>query len=66
MVTYKVGSLFAGVGGVCLGFKQAYNKNKKFELKWANEIDKFACITYRNNFNHSLLEGDINKVLKPE
>ena len=51
---YSVGSLYAGVGGICLGFKQS-----GFDLAWANEFDKYACITYRNNFTHELIEGDV-------
>ena len=63
---YHVGSLFAGVGGICLGFLNAKNPESEFVLDWANEIDEFACVTYRNNFKHTLLEGDINLVLHPE
>lgn len=54
---YTVGSLYAGVGGICLGFQNAGAK-----LLWANEFDKYACITYRNNFSHTLYEGDIWKI----
>lgn len=64
--TYKVGSLFAGVGGVCLGFKNAEVTDKSYELVWANEMDEYACETYRTNFHHNLIQGDINKVLNPE
>lgn len=60
---YKVASLFAGVGGICLGFKQAKTKNAHYELSWANEIDKFACHTYRTNFSHQLIEGDLIEIL---
>lgn len=64
---YKVGSLFAGIGGVCLGFQQAKITDEAgYELIWANEIDEYACETYRANFSHSLIEGDVNKVLDPE
>lgn len=63
---YTVGSLFAGVGGICLGFANAKNHDAKYDLLWANEIDEFACETYRTNFDHTLLEGDINFVLHPE
>lgn len=54
---YTVGSLFAGIGGICLGFKQA-----GAEIIWANEIDKHACITYRENFEHTLVEEDIRNL----
>lgn len=54
---YKVGSLYAGVGGICQGFINAGSK-----LSWANEFDKNACITYRANFNHTLYEEDIWKL----
>ena len=32
-MNYKVGSLFAGVGGICLGFKNAKNKIGAFKAK---------------------------------
>ena len=51
----KVGSLFAGIGGIDLGFEQA-----GFDILWANEIDSDACKTYRRNFPDTyLIEGDI-------
>jgi DNA (cytosine-5)-methyltransferase 1 len=58
MASLKVGSMFAGIGGICLGFKQA-----RFEIVWANEIDSAACKTYRYNFGDNWLkEGDIRKI----
>jgi DNA (cytosine-5)-methyltransferase 1 len=51
---FTVGSLYAGIGGICLGFKKS-----GFDLLWANEYDKNACITYRENFKHNLIEGDV-------
>lgn len=56
-MTYKVASLFAGVGGICLGFK-----NAGAEIIWANEMDKWASQTYRNNFSHTLVEAKIEDV----
>lgn len=51
-------SMFAGIGGICLGFLQA-----GFQICWANEKDHAACETYRHNFgNHYLVEGDIRRV----
>lgn len=54
----RVASLFAGIGGICLGFKQA-----GFYIVWANERDAAACKTYRFNFGNSYLqEGDIRNI----
>ena len=58
MENYKIASLFAGIGGICSGFKQA-----GFNIVWANEIDSAACKTYRYNFRDIHLdEGDIRKI----
>ena len=54
---YTVGELFAGIGGIGLGFK-----NAGFILSWANEIDAKACHTYRKNFTHLLNNEDMTKV----
>ena len=40
MSKLKIGSLFAGIGGIDLAFAQA-----GFEIVWANEFDKDACKT---------------------
>lgn len=63
---YTVASLFAGVGGICLGFKNAKYKDLGFKLEWANEIDEYAAETYRTNFSHQLYEGDIEKIVDLE
>ncbi|ENK0556057.1 DNA (cytosine-5-)-methyltransferase [Clostridium botulinum] len=62
---FRVGSLFAGVGGICLGFKNALmgNGHNGYEIIWANEIDDYAATTYRVNFNHDLIVGDIEKIV---
>lgn len=52
---FTVGSMFAGIGGIDLAFEQA-----GFKVVWANEIDKYACSTYRLNFGSEyLVESDI-------
>lgn len=54
----KVASMFAGIGGICLGFK-----NAGCNIVWANDIDKYACRTYRLNFGNSyLVEQDIQLI----
>lgn len=57
MKKYRVGELFAGIGGIGLGFQEA-----GFRLVWANEIDEKACVTYRANFNHLLINKDMTEV----
>ena len=54
---YKVGELFAGIGGIGLGFQ-----NAGFDLVWANEIDEKACVTYSANFKHLLINKDMKDV----
>jgi DNA (cytosine-5)-methyltransferase 1 len=51
---YKLVSLFAGIGGIDLGFEFA-----GFDCIWANDFDKFACQTYRANVGNQIVEGDI-------
>lgn len=53
----KALSLFAGVGGIDLGFEQAGG-----EVIWANEIDEKASITYKENFKSHLEVEDIAKI----
>lgn len=54
---YKLVSLFAGIGGIDLGFEFA-----GFDCIWANDFDKFACQTYRANVGTQIVEGDIRLV----
>ena len=54
----RVASLFSGIGGIDLGFKQA-----GFNVVWANEIDKYAAATYSENLGRDhLVVGDIKKI----
>src|SRR5690625_5389341 len=59
---YTVGGLFSGVGGIELGFE----RTGKFDILWANENDKYACKTYRNNHNHTLYEKSIYNLTAKE
>lgn len=55
MTKYKVASLFAGIGGIDLGFEKAGARPI-----WANEIDKYCAVTFRaNHKNTDLVVDDI-------
>lgn len=53
----KVAGLFAGVGGIELGFSQA-----GFKAVVGNEIDKFAAVTYRLNHKNPLILSDVHNL----
>ncbi|MBF89768.1 MAG: DNA (cytosine-5-)-methyltransferase [Candidatus Marinimicrobia bacterium] len=50
-------SLFAGAGGMDLGFKQA-----GFDIIWANEFEEIFAQTYRKNIGGHIVVGDIKKI----
>lgn len=54
----KVGSFFAGVGGIDLGLEQTNH----FEVVYANEIDLYPIETYENNFKIKVDHKDIVEV----
>lgn len=55
---YSVGSLFAGIGGICLALRQS-----GANILWANEVDKYASKTFRENFSGtSFFEEDIRNL----
>lgn len=58
MKKLTVGSFFAGVGGIDLGFEQT----GKFRVVYANEIDEYPVRTYEKNFNLKVDNRDIHSV----
>lgn len=50
-------SLFAGIGGICMGFQRA-----GVDIVFANDMDKHACETYRNNFKHGIVEAKLEDI----
>lgn len=55
----KVIDLFAGIGGIRLGFEQAFDD---IECVFSSEIDKFAIQTYQANHNNETVHGDITQI----
>tara|TARA_Y100000031_G_scaffold147500_1_gene182625 strand:+ start:33 stop:1109 length:1077 start_codon:yes stop_codon:yes gene_type:complete len=48
---FKIASLFAGCGGLDLGFKKA-----GFDIVWANDFDKSVWETHKKNFKNTRLD----------
>ena len=61
MEKYTSIDLFAGIGGIRLGFDQAFGENIK--TVFVSEWDEFAQKTYRANFHDDFeIAGDITKI----
>jgi DNA (cytosine-5)-methyltransferase 1 len=66
---FKVVSLFSGCGGMDLGFKGGFTSLKKsysrqpFNIIWANELNEYACRTYKKNIGNHIHQGDIWKMI---
>lgn len=64
----KICSLFAGCGGLDLGFETAQHPFLKFKVIWANDVDESCAKTYKKNFTHTefinkdIWEYDLKKV----
>lgn len=57
---YKSIDLFAGIGGIRLGFEKAFGQN--IETVYVSEWDEYAQKTYRANFDDSFeVAGDITQ-----
>ncbi|WP_407270368.1 DNA cytosine methyltransferase [Radiobacillus sp. PE A8.2] len=68
---FRKGELFCGPGGLSLGAKLAEVTSPsgevyKIEHQWANDIDKWACETYRHNLcpdkPESVIEEDVREL----
>lgn len=65
----SVVSLFAGCGGMDLGFIGGFDflgkhfDKTRFKIIWANELNHAACETYRQNFRFPITEGDIRTAI---
>ena len=54
-------SLFAGAGGMDLGFQQA-----GFDIIWANEYEEIFAETYKKNIGNHVVVGDIQSIQNKE
>lgn len=60
--TYRLIDLFAGAGGMTLGFSSTFGNH--FTSVWANDFNAQACHTYNANFGRHCHEGDILSLLE--
>ena len=61
MATYRAIDLFAGIGGIRMGFEEAFGSDIK--TIFASELDEPARKTYRANFIDSFqIAGDITQI----
>lgn len=59
---YNLIDLFAGVGGLAMGFEQS-----GFETILANDFDEFAAETYKfNHKNTPFIDGDVSKITEEQ
>lgn len=65
---YRLIDLFAGAGGLTLGFTSITKDDGTpfFESVWANDYNKEAAYTYRLNFGDHCTHGDIVDILDDE
>lgn len=56
----KMIDLFAGIGGIRLGFEQAFGQD--VQCVFSSEIDKYAIQTYQANHQNELVHGDITQI----
>ncbi|MDT8438883.1 MAG: DNA cytosine methyltransferase [Wenzhouxiangellaceae bacterium] len=60
--TYRLIDLFAGAGGMTLGFSQRFGH--PFKSVWANDFNDFCVATYNANFGAHCIAGDIVDLLR--
>jgi DNA (cytosine-5)-methyltransferase 1 len=56
----KIIDLFAGIGGIRLGFEKASPNN--IECVFTSEWNKYSAITYTANFDDLIIHGDITQI----
>lgn len=64
---YRVGELFCGAGGLGLGAKKAevadtQGRRHTCRCVWANDVNHWACETYRHNIGGYVIEGPVQSI----
>jgi DNA (cytosine-5)-methyltransferase 1 len=59
---YRLIDLFAGAGGMSLGFSESFGQ--PFQSVWANDVNTFCVDTYNENFGKHCTAGDLVAILK--
>lgn len=68
--TFSIASLFAGCGGLDLGFLGGFEflgcryPRTAFDIVWANELSPHACRTYAQNVGPHIVCGDVREAIK--
>ncbi len=60
--TYRLVDLFAGAGGLTLGFTKLLGQ--VFEPVWANDFNAYAAKTYNANFGEHCTTDDIQEIVR--
>lgn len=61
--TIRFIDLFAGLGGIRIGFEQAFKDNGLItKCVFSSEIKDYAIKTYKENFNETKVSGDITTI----
>ena len=67
-IILKFGEFFCGPGGLAFGAINASglygDKNYIIEHSWANDIDEYACMTYRRNIAGNIPKSVVCKDIK--
>jgi len=57
-IKYKIVSMFSGSGGLDLGFLET----NRVDVLLANDFNKYACESYKNNIGNHIICGDIKEL----
>jgi DNA (cytosine-5)-methyltransferase 1 len=65
LTKYRMISMFSGCGGMDLGFLGGFHflgreyARNPFDIVWANDLNPYACATYKHNLKHEIHVGSV-------